>query len=143
MVGDLIVAIVDNATNANADWYILQSDLDDATTAKKGITRIATTLEATTGIEAFAYITPATLKSVLDTKVNTVSETFLAQALVADTAKTITLGATMTNANAFDVVLKQGGQVVFAQIDAVNTTSFTITSNVAATVDVFVVYKVA
>ena len=135
--------MVDGATNADADWHILQSDLDDATTVKKGITRIATVLEATTGTETFAYITPATLKSVLDTKVNTVSETFLAQVLVANTAKTITLGATMTDANAFDVVLKQGGQVVFAQIDAVNTTSFTITSNVAATVDVFVVYKVA
>jgi hypothetical protein len=142
MVGDLIIATVDGATSADADRHILQSDLDNATTIKAGITRIATTLEATTGTEAFAYITPATLKTVLDAKVNTVSETFLAQALVANTAKTITLTTAMTNLNAFDVVLKQAGQVVFAQIDAVGTTSFTITSNVAATVDVYVVYKV-
>lgn len=63
--GDLIIC---SATNGGGDqatvgtsFFIVQSNLDSATTTVKGTGRIATQAEADAGTEAAAWITPATL----------------------------------------------------------------------------------
>jgi hypothetical protein len=43
-------------------WYIIQGNIDLATTTTSGITRIATDTETNAGSENFAYVTPSTLR---------------------------------------------------------------------------------
>jgi len=65
-VGDKIVAQQNNAGGNQATvgsaWFIVQGNIDLATAAVSGITRIATDVEVNAGSENFAYVTPATLR---------------------------------------------------------------------------------
>jgi hypothetical protein len=64
--GDKIIAQQTNAGGNQATvgsaWYIIQGNIDLATTTTSGITRIATDTETNAGSENFAYVTPSTLR---------------------------------------------------------------------------------
>lgn len=60
-VGDLLVALVDTPTNIDANWLIMESNRDVATTDVPGIVELSTQLEADAGIDTTRVITPATL----------------------------------------------------------------------------------
>jgi hypothetical protein len=64
--GDKIIAQQTNAGGNQATvgsaWYIIQGNIDLATTDTPGITRIATDTETNAGSENFAYVTPSTLR---------------------------------------------------------------------------------
>jgi hypothetical protein len=64
--GDKIIAQQTNAGGNQATvgsaWYIIQGNIDLATTTTSGITRIATDTETNGGSENFAYVTPSTLR---------------------------------------------------------------------------------
>ena len=69
-IGDSLFARVDNASTL-ADWVIVQSNIDIATTTTAGTMYIATQAQVTTGTETGAYaVNPATLKTELDKKVS-------------------------------------------------------------------------
>jgi len=64
-VGDLIVASADNAGGSHAavgsDWYILETNRDQATDSTIGLVELATQAEVNTGSDTARVVTPATL----------------------------------------------------------------------------------
>jgi len=64
-VGDLVIALVNNANNNDNEWLILESNISNATETTVGKTRIATSQEVLDREEQFAYVTPHTLDILL------------------------------------------------------------------------------
>ena len=64
-VGDLVVASADNAGGTHAavgsDWYILETNRDQATDSTLGLVELATQAEVNAGSDAVRAVTPATL----------------------------------------------------------------------------------
>lgn len=64
-VGDLIVASADNAggdqATVGANWYILETNRDQATETTLGLVELATQTEVNTGTDTDRAVTPATL----------------------------------------------------------------------------------
>lgn len=67
-VGDVLIAEIDNPT-VEGDWTMLNKnipDIVDASTADKGILRLATQAMVNTGTDDFTAVTPLTLQTKLD-----------------------------------------------------------------------------
>lgn len=60
-VGDVLIAEVDSAST-EADWTIVERNLDQATTSTQGIAELATQAEVNTGTDALRIVTPDTLE---------------------------------------------------------------------------------
>lgn len=67
--GDLLVALVDNATNAHADWIILNTNLNivSATETEAGIVELATQAETDAGTNDTTAVTPLKLATYINT----------------------------------------------------------------------------
>jgi len=90
-VGDVLIAEADGAS-AEADWTMVNRNIDAATTAVAGIAELATTAEVDTGTDTERAITPDALSnSALQIKVNGVE----ALADVTDATNVATAGAVM------------------------------------------------
>lgn len=71
-VGDHLIANTDNASNAPANYQIIEKgipDIVDATDSVKGLIQIATDVESITGTDALKAMTPKSTKAVLDAKI--------------------------------------------------------------------------
>lgn len=64
-VGDMLIAEIDSAV-AEADWTIVQRNVDQATETVKGIARLATQAEADTGTDDETIMTPLKVHEKLD-----------------------------------------------------------------------------
>ena len=63
-IGDVIIAITDNAsTSSAADWIALEVNRGQATTAVLGLVTLATDAETQTGVDSVKVVTPAGLSS--------------------------------------------------------------------------------
>lgn len=65
--GDLVIALTDGAGNLDAQWLVLQSNVDIATTSIAGVVLLTTLakLQANAGADADAAVTTATLNAFL------------------------------------------------------------------------------
>lgn len=71
-VGDVIVAIVNNASTTSAtDWIVLETNRGQATTTVLGVVRLATDAETQTGSDTNKVVTPASLSSRTATETRT------------------------------------------------------------------------
>jgi hypothetical protein len=71
-VGDHLIANTDGASNAPANYQIIEKgipDIVDATDSVKGLIQIATDVEAVAGMNANKAMTPRSTKAVLDAKI--------------------------------------------------------------------------
>lgn len=70
--GDMAIAKVDNAGAVEANWQVVNKNIEEivqATEAVAGIMKIATAVEVTDGVEDRKAVTPKTLKMFFDQKV--------------------------------------------------------------------------
>jgi len=65
---DLVIALVDSATDSAADWQIAESNREQATETLSGIAEIATAAEATTGTDDLRIMTPLKVQNALDAR---------------------------------------------------------------------------
>lgn len=65
-IEDLLIALVDNPGQVDANWMVAESNRDQATETVKGVAKIATQDEVTSGIDDNSTITPLKLKSALN-----------------------------------------------------------------------------
>ena len=65
---DLIIALVDSATDSAADWQIAESNRNQATETVRGVMAIATSAEATTGTNDTDAMTPLKTQAALDAR---------------------------------------------------------------------------
>lgn len=65
--GDLVIALTDGATNIDASWLVLQSNVDLATTSIAGLVLLATLakIQGNAGVDADAVVTVATINAFL------------------------------------------------------------------------------
>lgn len=127
-VGGVTVEVGDQLVYSTSGWFILQSNLVDATTTIKGYIRIATQTEVNTGTDNTTAVTPLTLKTNLDINRAKVYKVAI-PTLTANTPLTITHNLNLSNAQ--DYVYKVSdalGTIKVADV-AVNANSFTIESN--------------
>lgn len=68
-VGDLLVCKLDTPAQVDANWYVLESNRDQATETIKGVVALATQGETTTGTDDVKAITPLKLKQNIDSKI--------------------------------------------------------------------------
>lgn len=71
-VGDMIIAKIDNASNVEANYQIIEKNIPDivaATEVVRGIIQIATEAEAIAGNDTDKAMTPKTTKAVFDAKI--------------------------------------------------------------------------
>lgn len=64
-VGDLLVALVDNPGNTDANWVIMETNRDQANETVKGVAEIATQVETDLGTDDERIITPLKLSTYL------------------------------------------------------------------------------
>ena len=66
-IGDLVVAKADNPggdeATVGADWFVLESNRDQATETRLGVARLATQAETYTGIDDLTIVTPLKLRT--------------------------------------------------------------------------------
>lgn len=128
--GDMIISKVDNPGATAANWQIVNKNIPaivDATTAVKGIIQLATTAEATAGVNNTKAITPATLKAVLDNTVGGYAANF---GNGSNTSFTVTHGL-----GTQDVIIQiqrvSDRAIVEMETKAASATTVTINCNVA------------
>lgn len=69
--GDMVIAKIDNAASTEANWQIVNKNIEEivqATEAVRGIVQLATEAEGIAGLNTEKAITPKVLKTVLDAK---------------------------------------------------------------------------
>ena len=101
-VGDSLVALVDAPGNTDANWVVMESNRDQATETVRGVARIATAAEVTTGTDDTTIVTPLKLASA-----------------ISDASTTAGAGLTDTNGT-YDVVAADLSLVINADDMAVN-----------------------
>lgn len=95
-VGDLLVAKVDSPAQVDANWFVLESNRDQATESIKGVAEIATQAEVDAGTDDERIVTPLKLRSLLD------DEEILAGNGLTKDGFTIELGGTLDQATSIN-----------------------------------------
>lgn len=145
--GDMVIALADGAGNVDAQWLVLQANVDLATTTVPGLVLLTTLakLQANAGADADAAVTTATLRSYLlnpesaDSAANYYKTTKITQAFITG-SNTVT-----HNKNTQDIAnvsFRISNQEVQMGWTASTANSITVNRTAAgATVDVYITYK--
>ena len=121
---------------------VVQGNNVQATETVTGIAKVATQTQTNTGTDDTTIITPLKLEQKLINRATPKAFISTGLTLVANTALTISFPTTASHKDAFMVSLKDStGSEFTIDVDAVNTSGFTITSSIALTgVTAFVTY---
>lgn len=134
-VGDLLVANTDAPGNTVGNWFVLESNRDQATETVKGVAELATQAEVTTGTDDTRIVTPLKLKTELDSRES--GSSYSADAVLnGSTATTVS-----HNLNTTDLIVSvwnPDGEEITAgvAIDKTSVNAITVDANTAMTVRV-------
>lgn len=137
--GNTVVQASDQVWWDGTIWQFIQGNVISASESVAGIIPIATQAETNTGTEDLKAVTPLKLATYVTTK--KLSKTYFVSGvtLVADTPFTITHNLALQNRNAFTYNVMLTNSSIDVDVDSIDANSCSITSNVAATVDVCII----
>jgi uncharacterized membrane protein len=137
--GSTIVQISDQVYWDGSAWQFIQGNTVSATETVQGIAEIATQAETNTGTDDVRFITPLKLASHESTKA--FGKTYFASglSLVANTPLTVNHALGLQNRNAFTFNMMVSNSNADVDVDSTDVNNITLTSNVAATVDICVI----
>ncbi|MBP6739355.1 MAG: hypothetical protein KA146_05155 [Leptospiraceae bacterium] len=127
-IGGETVEVGDQLVYSTSGWFIIQSNLVDASTTVKGYIRIATQAEVNAGTDNATAVTPLTLQTKLDLDRAKVYKTAIAT-LTANTPLTITHNLNLGNAQDYTYKLSDATGTIRVADVAVSVNSFTIETN--------------
>lgn len=128
-VGADAVEIGDQLVYSNSGWFVLQRNLQAATTAIAGFARFATQAETNAGTDPALAISPATLATFLVGFLYARKFRIVITSLAANTPTTITHGLALANIEDFHVQFYQGGTPIELSYTPTTVNAFTVTSN--------------
>lgn len=129
-VGGVAVEVGDQLVYSTSGWFVIQTNLSDATITIKGYVRLATQIEVNTGTDNTTAVTPLTLLTNLD--VGNPRAKIYKQAiatLTANTPLTITHGLNLSNSQDYVYKVSDAAGTIKVADVAVSVNSFTIESN--------------
>lgn len=137
--GSTVVQASDQVYWDGTIWQFIQGNTVQSSDTVSGIIELATQAEVNTGTDAVRAVTPATLASHESTK--TFAKTYFASglSLVANTPLTVNHALALQNRNAFTFNMMVSNSNADVDVDSTDVNNITLTSNVAATVDICVI----
>lgn len=129
-VGGTVVEVGDSLIYSTSGWFVLQANLVDATTAIKGIMRLATQAEVNTGALTNVAVSPSTLATFLANYLYARKVRVAVVSLVANTPTTITHGLNVANTEDVQVQIYQGGSLIYLAVAPTTANAIQITSNI-------------
>lgn len=128
-VGTDSVEIGDQLVYSNSGWFVLQRNLQAATTALAGFARFATQAETNAGTDPALAISPAALSTFLVSFLYARKFRTLVTSLAANTPTTITHGLNLANIEDMHCLCYQGGQQIELTVTPTTANALTIASN--------------
>lgn len=129
-VGGETVEIGDQLMYSGSGWFVLQRNLQYATTSVAGYVELATQSEVNAGSDATRAVTPATLAGFLTNYLYARKVVTQITTLTADTPETITHGLNLAASNEVTVTCWQGGKMIGLSVEDDSVNAITVESGV-------------
>lgn len=121
-IEDLLIALVDNPGQVDANWMVAESNRDQATESIKGVAKIATQAEVTAGTDDKTMVTPLKLKTALDSLGNSGS---MYQEFTTTTLSSFTVDHNL-NTPTVNVVVWADNKKILADIEKITDNSIQV-----------------